>query len=516
VLWLGGGLEVAQGGYLINPFEYESFGTIRFLQDLSKYYCLLVLQHGSSPSHDFADRTIFQEPIQGQPTIAREAHDWLTGQGYGHIVLMGYSVGAEAAAAIAVSDPGEWTGKDGLILITARLPPNLAGESPVLNTNLMLLYGHAPTFEPSGQRFYQLAPAEGWHGAEYLHKEYHVLDQMSHEVWSPLANNTYSPQLALGTIVNFIQTFIALQFGRISLTTTKASYTIESVQSPQTVMTGAPFIVDAQLSELNTTSTQGSRYALVALLNATVTLTSVELPNPTRTEVQLLVPPIPNASRTQLAVLVVTNIGNQWMPASSAYPIAVTATNDIELTINGLIGNTTLKLDNSKYDVPNDGTLTLNTTVGNHMIQTLTGSHESSVEYAFVEWNDGNTSATRILTLTHDTTLTVTYHTQYFVNVTSPFGVPEGAGWYDTNSTIIPTLAALPQPTDLFQYWSTAIGNCPSGAPIQVNSPMTVNAIWAENSSSYSPGNSWLPVSILAFLFMLLINRKLSRARKSV
>ena len=73
ILWLGGGLEYSQGGYLLNPLEYESFGTIRFLQDLTKYYCLIALEKGSTPvshrikSHNLS-RTHSGAILRGQTT----------------------------------------------------------------------------------------------------------------------------------------------------------------------------------------------------------------------------------------------------------------------------------------------------------------------------------------------------------------------------------------------------------------------------------------------------------------
>ncbi len=215
ILWLGGGLEYSQGGYLLNPLEYESFGTIRFLQDLTKYYCLIALEKGAAPSPNVSNRTIHQELIQGQFSVGKQLHQWINAQGYKHVFLIGYSVGTEAAASIATSDPQTWTSSDGLILITAWLPPTVIESASNLNSNLMLLYGHAPTFEPTGLRFYQKAPIEGWHGPGYLHKEFHVLDQMGHEVWSPLKDNSYST-MALGVTVNFIETSKALQFEHAS------------------------------------------------------------------------------------------------------------------------------------------------------------------------------------------------------------------------------------------------------------------------------------------------------------
>ena len=90
---------------MINPFEYESFGTIKFLQSLTQYYCVVALEKGSSPSNDYPNRTIYQEYFQGQLSIAKQLHQWITSHGYTHIFLIGYSVGTEVSASIALTDP---------------------------------------------------------------------------------------------------------------------------------------------------------------------------------------------------------------------------------------------------------------------------------------------------------------------------------------------------------------------------------------------------------------------------
>ncbi|HUK51371.1 MAG TPA: hypothetical protein VLV18_10070, partial [Terriglobales bacterium] len=221
ILWLGGGLENPQGGYLINPFEYESFGTIRFLQDLTRYYCVVALQRGSSPLDGYPNRTINQEYFQGEFTIAKQLHKWIRSQGYAHIFLLGYSVGTEAAASIALSDPQTWGGSDGIILITANLPPDVANGGASLRTNLLLLYGHAPNFEPSGQEFYSRAPTQDMNGTA-LYKEYRLLDSMGHEVWSPLRDNSYNPT-ALGIVVDFIEKSKILQQSNVTISSQLAA-----------------------------------------------------------------------------------------------------------------------------------------------------------------------------------------------------------------------------------------------------------------------------------------------------
>ena len=515
VLWLGGGVEYSQGGYLINPFEYESFGTIRFLQDISKYYCLLALEQGTSASSNLPNRTIYQELIQRHSSIGRQAHEWLNAQGYRHVFLTGYSVGAEAAVSLAIDDPAAWTSSDGLILITSRLSPDLIAGAPTLNTNLMLLYGHAPTFEPSGRRFYQLAPTEGWHGTEYLHKEYHVLDQMSHEVWSPLKDNSYSPT-ALGIFVNFIQTAVALQFSPLNFAekplVSNPAYVIKSVGLPSKATVGTPFLLVSTIMPTGPTPQTPNESAVIVVDNTSMTpvASSEFLPNSTN-QVRVLLSPTVNTSRTVLLILVVTKSGSEWAPASSGYFTAISITNEVSLRIGGLVPNSSLTLDNSTYSVPPNGVLQLNTTIGIHSISVDAFVEQTGIRDSFIQWDNGNTSTTRTTLVDHDVNITALYHREYLVNVTSPFGAPGGSGWYDANSTILPPLNACVRPDLVFGSWNTENGLYTAGEPIPVNSALNVQAVWIEGAQSYSTGDSWTSLATLAFSLLLLLNLRLRR-----
>ena len=131
LLWLGGGISqqtvIGYNYYWINPFDYESFGTIRFVQDLAKYYCVIALQSGSYESYNpAANRTIHQELYQIQSTIIMQVHQWIKQQGYQHTFLVGYSVGGQAAAMeVTLRAPNSWLSPDGVILITVPLERSL-------------------------------------------------------------------------------------------------------------------------------------------------------------------------------------------------------------------------------------------------------------------------------------------------------------------------------------------------------------------------------------------------------
>lgn len=521
ILWLGGGLESSQGGYLLNPLEYESFGTIRFLQDLTKYYSLIALEKGSTPSPNVSNRTIYQELIQGQFSVGRQLHQWIRAQGYKHVFLIGYSVGTEAAASIATSDPKTWTSSDGLILITAWLPPTVVNSASNLNSNLMLLYGHAPTFEPTGLQFYQNAPIEGWHGPGYLHKEFHVLDQMGHEVWSPLKDNSYST-MAIGITVNFIEKSKALQFELVTFNSNMTehgigAYAVSRPEAPQIVLWGDPFFASAFVTSSNSSDIE---VALAAYDFSTNEILSVNQFNGTAlpTSIRLNMPPVANSSQLSFSLFVLERDGKGWKVASNPYPVAVSATDQIVFRVSGLVPNSDLIVDSTEYTVPPTGQVQVETDRGVHSYAVQATVDQNNTRYFFVQWDDSNTSIARSITLTENTTLNALYRVQYLVTVTSPNGTTGGSGWYDANASSQPSLHPIVsnQPPLAFDSWTNGKESFQLGDPIQVQSPMVIQAVWSQEESSAQIDSSavtWVIASGILFLLMLILNVNFSRRK---
>jgi len=516
ILWLGGGLEYAQGGFLINPFEYESFGTIRFLQDLTRYYCVVALEKGPLASPKVANRTIYQELIQSQFSVARQVHQWINAQGYKHVFIIGYSVGTDAATSIVIGDPKGWTGSDGLILITALLPPTVINAARDLKTNLMLIYGHAPTFEETGLQFYQNAPSEGWHGSAYLHKEFHVLDQMGHEVWSPLKDNSYSP-IALGITVDFIERSKSLQIRQIAVSEVLANSTYEltNIGLPLRIFWGDPFIINATLISKSKLNEVVMLVAYDFLTNQILGASQL-VTDSSSSIVRLTMPSIVNMSQVSFWLLVLQQQRGEWQAASNAYPVSVSATNQITLQIKGLIPNSNLVFDGVEHTVPRTGQLRILTSRGSHTIEVQQTVVQNATRYIFLQWSDSNSSALRLLQLDEDSSLSTMYREQYFVSVQSPLGTAVGSGWYEANSTVEPSVQPVEssQPPSTFRHWTNGYASFGIGAPIQVISPMTIQAVWIEDESSVSFDSltlAWVASSILMFSLLVILNLRKTR-----
>ncbi len=522
ILWLGGGVEYSQGGYLINPYEYESFGTIKFLQELSKYYCVVALAKGPYPSAIFANRTIYQELAQGQFSVATQLHQWINSQGYKHVFLIGYSVGTDVAAIAATGNPQIWNRSDGLILITAWLSPGIISGAPNLKANLLLLYGHAPNFEPTGRKFYADAPSEGWHGSVYFHKEFHLLDNMGHEVWSPLRDNTYDPT-ALRITVDFIEKSKALQFGQFTQPNNLSSngnwtYSLSTIQAPSSIFLGEPFIINITVTSTNPSAASGA----VVAYNSSGVLALVEFTGgSSATNVRLVMPSLVNSSEFSFSLVSLQKNGDMWQLSSQVYPLSVSVTGRIALVVDGLIPNSTLTFDGIRYPVSLTGQARIQTSKGFHNLEVQANIEQNSVRGEFIQWNDSSTAASRTLQLDEDTSLTAVYRVQYYVDVVSQFGVTQGAGWYDANSTIEPSIQAPidGQQSFAFSYWSKGNQSYGLGEPIRVSSPMTIQAVWTHvEQSSAVDGVSivLLAASVFIFAVMLILNLKLARKPREV
>jgi hypothetical protein len=523
ILWLGGGIsqETLSGYnyYWINPFDYESFGTIHFIQDLANYYCTIALEKGSyAEINAAANRTIYQELYQIQSTIIAEVHNWIKQQGYVHTVLMGYSVGGQAAAMeVAIRDPGNWTSADGVVLITVPLESNAIDHAQSIKTNLLFLYGgNLPDFVATGQRFYDNAPKEGWQGSQYFHKEFHVLNDVGHEVWTVRDSGEYDTA-ARNIVINFIEKSVALQFypelGSITGGSAASwGFNITSVEAPVRFAPGEVSQLDVDVSGA---TQSGGLLTLLAydkvdaeLLNAqTFTLGSGG-----EARVNLVLGSL-NSTNLQVIVILMQEVGGKWSIVAQPRTINVTISNLVALKLASNVPNLTFVIDGTHYTADQKGQLGIETTRGVHTVSALPIVYDGNMSrLVFVRWEDSTTSTLRQVSLENDTGLTAFYRKQYYVTVTSRYATPLGSGWYDENSTatIIIQPPLITQENLVFLRWTgDATGTQPT-TTLTVNSPRTVQAEWAHISSESTqfnfPAMLWAVFSGLAFAAMLIMN----------
>ncbi len=535
ILWLGGGIPEESGAgyyaYWINPFDYESFGTIHFIQDLTKYYCVVALQEGSSQAYEpNANRTINRELFLPQTITLAQVHDWIRQQGYRHTFFVGYSVGGQTAAMeVVFRDPEAWTGQDGLVLITVPVAKNLQESAYALHANLLLLYGgNLPEYEATGRALYENAPSEGWHGSYYFHKEFYVLEDVGHEVWTVRASGAYSRK-ALSLVVGFIEKSKGAQIepdivlgGGQSTSVSNWTASVESVRAPSKVVEGEIFVLEANVKNQSPIGPQG---ALVAYDPARHEVVSAAIISPTsgNVTIRLVVPAPHNSSNLSLSVVVLEKSNQRWVAVSEPYAVRIRVTNLVTLAIKTSAPNVPVLADGIQYRTNSSGCIEIETTLSHYIVEVQPLLYQSNVSrMKFMGWEDSSNSTLRQIELNNDTALVATYREQYFVNVVSPVGTPEGSGWYDVDSIAAPIVQPpmMQQPPLLFAHW---VGDSSDASPrtlILVDSPKNVNAVWNQSNEAQGPTNetalAWIILTILVFVILLVLNLKRSNSRGSL
>ncbi|MFC1875219.1 caspase family protein [Chloroflexota bacterium] len=98
--------------------------------------------------------------------------------------------------------------------------------------------------------------------------------------------------------------------------------------------------------------------------------------------------------------------------------------------------------------------------------------------YFFASWDDGDTSASR--TISQGGAYTASYKTQYLLTIESAYGEPEGAGWYDADSTALIQVASIEGATTkyIFTGWSGDFSEDTATASVIMDEPKTVATNW--------------------------------------
>jgi len=217
LIWLSGGRGYADH-VTMNPYEMETFGAMKYINDLSKRYSVLALHRGTEVNTvPIIDQTFYALGYYPNSVFLKELHDWSREQGYHFTYLIGYSTGGIAAAyEAAVRDPETWAAPNGVVIISAPLlgvPPSNMFESVSyasgLKANVELLYGEiwSDKLWPQGKQFFDNAPEKT--GTPWYLKEWHLFSNSSHEVWVREEDGAHYNNVAYGLTVQFIEKSIS-------------------------------------------------------------------------------------------------------------------------------------------------------------------------------------------------------------------------------------------------------------------------------------------------------------------
>jgi len=521
-IWLGGGTEGPP--LIINPYWLESYNTMRFVQDLARYYSVLTLEIGSSTIYQAA----LKRTIRGEfypSSIIHDAKTWATKAGYKQVYLAGYSVGGIAAANEAtVTNPEEWASPNGVILITVPLE-QFSPYANLLKANHLVFYGTEMTksFIDSGLRYYQSTPSEGQYGNHWLHKEFHVVNKVAHEVWTIAQTGTYDSE-AIEVTVSFIERSRALQLEtqrtsslgilepstKKQATDTRIKAELIDVSYPNQVSPREIFPVFARIRVEKPAGTQA--WTVLHSPNMSQILSVRDLTGETAS-LRLLARASPYRILMHLNLSVLGKEGDLLSFATGNYSIAIKiqVDDDADLTIKTSLAGIPVSID-GVANQNSVGTLQTRLVRGRHVLEVPSMVQLTANQRAVFEgWSDGTQSNRKAIKLAKPVQIEAFFKLQYHVSASSEFGQVTGSGWYDCNATA--TILVFPgmiqeRGGDVltfrrFDKWSPEDYGRDIALTVNVRAPLEVKAEWMKVTFEEPVSAPYLIEVFLSFLLLI-------------
>ena len=140
-----------------------------------------------------------------------------------------------------------------------------------------------------------------------------------------------------------------------------------------------------------------------------------------------------------------------------------------------------------KLSVP-PGVSKIVTVVPQVQLTAITPGAPSGVQQVFSRWSDLNTANQRRVTMpdTDNANITIAaiYKTQYFLQLSSEFGVPTGGGWHVASSVVSVSVDSPVSESNgrrkAFSRWTGDISSDLNPATFDMNSPKLIKAIWSD------------------------------------
>jgi hypothetical protein len=526
---------------MMNPLEYESYNTVRFIQDLAGHYDLLALKKGSMHRVDqILNKTVYGEPYPSSRNFMKEIRVWAHEQGYTYLYVVGYSVGAMVAVEELIrTNPGDWTSPDGLIVITTKIPERVYPRAGSLRASLLLLYGEkiAPEFTASGERFFRETPEEGWRDGFWLHKEFHVIPDVEHEVWTIRDSGEYDSRASLFAI-RFIERSKGLQFELIkgivsasaqNLTTrtepNAQKIEIVSVNSPRRMRTEEAFRITTTV-----------RYDLssnrsLAILGFGPESDSIESASQRRLagtgQADFVITLSSGNTSRMMRITLIPLVSNEtgWSVIAAGIKDAqVEVTDSLTVTVVTGYPGVVVELDGRTFITSANGEVDLRMDRGEHVISVPPIiALENRLRAVFQQWNDTTSSPILRISPSEDMSLLAIYQRQWYLDVKSAFGKTTGTGWHDEYATapfeVVPLLVTN-DTTHVFVGWTGDSDDYSPRSSVFMNDSKNVQASWKDIERS-EQGLTLLQAQILfitslAILLtsLILIITSLSRKRR--
>ena len=533
VIWLGGGIQGAP--LIINPYWLESYNTMLFVQDLARYYSVLTLERGSSTIYQTAlNRTIRAEFYPSR--LINDARVWAAERGYSYVYLVGYSVGGIAAAKEAtIADPDGWASPNGIVLITVPLEEFLP-YAEALKANHLILYGTAMTksFVESGRSFFESTKDEGQYDDYWLHKEFRVIGDVAHEVWTVAKSGQYDSE-AIAVTVDFVELSKNLQLERQKTLLQDASKNVTSlpintqarvelteVRAPLRVASGEVYQVSAEIRWRKRTVAQG--WIVLYSPEADTVLSTHALPNVESgsTKVALLTRAPNEKKHMRLNLMVLLHDDSWTFPTGNcSITLGIVVSDQVDVVIKTGLPRIQVKVNGVSHMSDDAGLVKVTAVRGYHVVEMPAVSYLTDHERAvFEEWSDGTHSPKRVLRISDSLQIEAFFRVQYRVNVSSELGSVIGDGWYDQNSTA--TIMLYPPmirdrvdgilTVHRFNEWSLGAETRNTTLTLSVTMPMEIQAVWSKDTYDEVDIKPYIPEFFVSFLILVI---SVAFARKS-
>lgn len=480
LIWLGGGVFGERA--FINPYWLESYNTMRFIQDLSKFYSILAIEKGSTKYlQKPLNRIVYGESYRGGGFV-EEARRWASSKGFSQIYLIGYSVGGIAAVEESIiHHPHEWSSPNGVILITTPISRKVLEKADQLTGNLLILYGEhmTPLYVKSGETFFNATPPEGPFGNSWIHKEFHIVPETAHEVWTIAETGRYNPH-ACRIVVNFVgkAKLLAYISKKESLITE-----LNKVEKPETLKVNLKIIERTApypwSIHIDGSGLPPSLYDFIACRDG-VDITAVSHVFVNESDgFQVLLNLEKREFQGDIKILTSMESSNKFIYLGSLRPPTA------NLTIATGFPDIPIKVDGSRHFTDPDGQLILNLTDSLHKIEL-----EKIIEFNngtrlyFRGWSGDFGNETSIIVSPNTRHLTAIYVRQFFIEVDSEMGNISGEGWHDENSLIQlrvreQIIGGENRRIYMFDGWHPK-ESIEEDKTLYVNKPVKINAVWKE------------------------------------
>lgn len=143
--------------------------------------------------------------------------------------------------------------------------------------------------------------------------------------------------------------------------------------------------------------------------------------------------------------------------------------------------------------------------------------------YVFTKWSDGQASSQRQIQVQGYSNFTAYGKTQYLLQISSNYGNPAGAGWYDAGSNVLVAIEnSLPQSGYLgyigskfvFDHWTGDLSGNLSKTTILLDSPKHLIAVWRSEVPLW-PIEAAALSTVFVVISTMLVRRRLGVVRLS-